>query len=184
YRQAPKQIIIAGRLIAFKGHKFLIQAMPKLVETFGSDVKLLIAGTGDLELELKEQVSELGLSESIEFLGYSKEVGCLMANSDVVVVPSISEGFGVVFLEAFSAKTPVVSWNVPAGNELIQHGRTGYLVKPYDVSLLAEQLIDILDNPEDQGDIVEGAYDKLKSYFNLERMVEETIAFYRDALIK
>ncbi|NVJ47470.1 MAG: glycosyltransferase family 4 protein [Cytophagia bacterium] len=184
YRQAPKQIIIAGRLIAFKGHKFLIQAMPKLVETFGFDVKLLIAGTGDLELKLKEQVSKLGLSESIKFLGYSKEVGCLMANSDVVVVPSISEGFGVVFLEAFSAKTPVVSWNVPAGNELIQHGRTGYLVKPYDVSLLAEQLIDILDNPEDQGDIVEGAYDKLKSYFNLERMVEETIAFYRDALIK
>lgn len=184
YRQAPKQVMMAGRLVAFKAHRFVIEAMPKLVQAFGSDIKLLIAGTGDLEVELKEQVGRLGLSESIKFLGYSKEVGSLMANSDVVVVPSISEGFGVVFLEAFSAKSPVVSWNVPAGNELIEHGQTGYLVQPYNVNLLAEQLIDILDNPEDQGDIVEAAYDRLKSHFNLDRMVNETISFYKQALIE
>lgn len=184
YRQAPKQIMMAGRLVAFKGHRFLIEAMSKVVEAYGSDVKLLIAGTGDLEDELRRQAGQLGLSENIKFLGYSKEVGCFMANSDVVVVPSISEGFGVVFLEAFSAKTPVISWDVPAGNELIQHGKTGYLVSPYDVNLLAEQLIHVLDNPEEQGDVVEAAYDRLKSYFNLERMVNETVSFYKEALIK
>lgn len=183
YRQAPKQIMMAGRLVAFKGHRFLIEAMSKVVEAYGSDVKLLIAGTGDLEDELRRQVGQLGLFENIKFLGYSKEVGCFMANSDVVVVPSISEGFGVVFLEAFSAKTPVVSWDIPAGNELIQHGKTGYLVPPYDVNLLAEQLIYVLDNPEEQGDVVEAAYDRLKSYFNLERMVNETVSFYKETLI-
>jgi glycosyltransferase involved in cell wall biosynthesis len=182
YRKAPFQIMIAGRLIDFKGHKYLVQAMPKLVDLFGKDVKLIIAGTGELEEELRTLTKELSLTQAVEFLGYSKEVGAFMANSDVVVVPSISEGFGVVFLEAFSAKTPVVAWNVPAGNELMEHGKNGYLITPYAVNLLAEQLIDVLNNPEDQVVVVEAAYDRLKSYFNLERMVMETISFYNDTL--
>lgn len=182
FRKSPFQIMIAGRLVAFKGHRYLIEAMTQLVKVFGQDVKLLIAGTGDLAQELKEQTRQLGLEDNIDFLGYSNDVGALMANSDVVVVPSISEGFGVVFLEAFSAKTPVVSWDVPAGNELMEHGKTGYLIPPYDVNLLAEQLIEVLNNPEDQEIIVEAAYQRLKAYFNLERMVNETIAFYEDAL--
>lgn len=182
HRKAPKQIMIAGRLIAFKGHKFLIEAMTHVVKEFGKDVELLIAGTGNLEFELQDQTKSMGLEDNIEFLGYSKEVGALMANSDVVVVPSISEGFGVVFLEAFSAKTPVVSWDVPAGNELMQHGKTGYLVEPYKTEKLANQLIDVLNKPEEQDVVVDAAYQRLKSYFNLERMVNETIIFYEDAL--
>lgn len=182
FRKAPKQIMIAGRLIEFKGHKFLIEAMSRVKKAHGSDVKLLIAGTGDLEGTLRSQVEELGLSKDVEFLGYSKEVGSFMANSDVVVVPSISEGFGVVFLEAFSAKTPVVAWDVPSGNELMKHGKTGYLVEPYNTDQLADQLIEVLDSPEEQEEIVEAAYAELKSYFNLNRMVDETIEFYHEAL--
>lgn len=182
FRRSPFQIIIAGRLIAFKGHRYLIKAMTRVVKVFGKDVKLLIAGTGDLELELKDQTKQLGLEDNVDFLGYRNDVGAIMANSDVVVVPSVSEGFGVVFLEAFSAKTPVVAWDVPAGNELMEHCMTGYLVPPYAVNLLAEQLIEILNTPEEQDLIVEAAYQRLKNYFNLERMVNETIEFYEDAL--
>ncbi len=182
FRRAPLQIMIAGRLVEFKGHKYLIEAMEQVVKHFGSDVKLLIAGTGELEATLRARVDNLDLKDNIDFLGYSKEVGAYMANSDVVVVPSISEGFGVVFLEAFSAKTPVVSWDVPAGSELMEHGKTGYLVEPYNIDQLSDQLIKVLDNPDEQEFIVEPAYERLKSYFNLERMVNETITFYEDAL--
>ena len=183
FRYAPKQLMIAGRLVGFKGHRYLIEAMSQLKERFGNDVKLLIAGTGELEQELKEQVTQFDLHENIDFLGYSTDVGALMANSDVVVVPSVSEGFGVVFLEAFAAKTPVVAWDVPAGNELMEHGQTGYLVAPYEVDALAQQLIDILENPNHQNPIVKAAHERLKSYFNLDRMVGETIRFYEEALM-
>jgi glycosyltransferase involved in cell wall biosynthesis len=182
FRMAPKQIMIAGRLIAFKGHRFLIEAMSSLYAMYGSDVKLLIAGTGDLENALRSQVQDLELEECVEFLGYSNKVGHFMANSDIIVVPSISEGFGVVFLEAFSAKTPVVSWDVPSGNEIMEHGKTGYLVEAYHTDQFADQLIEVLDSPEDQVEIVEAAYARLKSYFNLNRMIEETIEFYQEAL--
>ncbi len=180
FRLAPKQLIIAGRLIGFKGHKYLIDAMPTLVRKFGREVKLLVAGTGNLEDELKSRVEKLNLENNVFFLGYSKEVGQYMANSDVVVIPSISEGFGVVFLEAFAAKTPVVSWNVPAGNELLEHKKTGYLVQPYKVDKLASQLIAVIEQPNVE--IVNNAYVRLTSHFNGKRMIEETISFYQSAI--
>jgi glycosyltransferase involved in cell wall biosynthesis len=64
----------------------------------------------------------------------------------------------------------------------MKHGKTGYLVEPYNTDQLANQLIEVLDSPEEQEEIVEAAYDKLKSYFNLNRMVDETITFYQEAL--
>lgn len=182
YRLASKQIIIVGRLVAFKGHRYLIEAMALLKQIFGSEVKLLIAGTGPLDNELRAQVNSLDLVDSVVFLGYSKSVGAFMANSDVVAIPSISEGFGVVFLEAFAAKTPIVSWNVPAGNELMDHGRTGYLVPPYDVNALVDQLIEILNGLDKQGHITQQAYEHLKNYFNSSRMIKETVEFYENTL--
>lgn len=182
-RLAPRQITIAGRLIPFKGHKFIIEAMTQLKLKYGSKVKLVIAGSGKLDIQLRQMVSELMLTEQVEFLGYSSNVGEYMANSDVVVVPSISEGFGVVFLEAFNAKTPVVSWDVPSGNELMVHGKTGYLVPPYNVDALASQLISILESDEvSKKRVVDAAYHRLKTYFNLNRMVRETIEFYQNAI--
>ncbi|MBO3698361.1 glycosyltransferase family 4 protein [Roseivirga sp. E12] len=181
-RLASKQIIIAGRLIPFKGHEFLIRAMATLKSRYKREVKLLILGTGEFESHLRQLVTEMGLLNQIQFLGYSNRVGAYMANSDVVVVPSVSEGFGVVFLEAFSAKTPVISWDVPSGNELMENGKTGYLVPPYDVDKLAELLIQVLDNPKKQEKVAERAYNRLKSHFNLERMINETIEFYKKAL--
>ncbi|HEY9117567.1 MAG TPA: glycosyltransferase family 4 protein [Roseivirga sp.] len=183
YRFSNYQIIIAGRLIPFKGHVFLINALAKVVDNF-QDVILVVAGSGPLEESLKGHVKELGLENNVKFLGYTQDVGAFMANSDVVVIPSKSEGFGVVFLEAFSAKSPVVAWNVPAGNELIDHNKSGYLVPPYDETELAQRLIDILSNPEAQKPIVEAAYQRLKTNFNLNTMVDETILFYESALKK
>ncbi len=180
FRVAPKQIIIAGRLVAFKGHIYLLEAMKHLVRAYGKDVMLLVAGTGKLEGSLKEYVSKNSLENNVTFLGYTKEVGAYMANSDVVVIPSISEGFGVVFLEAFAAKTPVVAWNVPAANELIEDGVSGFLVTPYNINKLSEVLIDALSSKSDS--ITNAAYKSLKDYYCLKRMINQTLDFYETAL--
>jgi len=179
FRLAPKQIIIAGRLVGFKGHRYLIEAMNYIMKNH-RDAKLIVVGSGELEKELKLYVAKLKLEDSVQFLGYQKNVGQLMANSDVVVIPSVSEGFGVVFLEAFSAKSPVVAWDVPSANELIIHEDTGYLVNPYDVEALAAQISVILDS--ENKEITERANQGLLTYFNLERMVNQTIDFYKKAI--
>ncbi len=178
YRKAEKQLVIAGRLVGFKGHRHLIDAMVEIREVYRERVQLLIAGSGQLEEELKMQVANLGLEENIGFLGYTREVGAYMANSDIVVIPSISEGFGVVFLEAFAAKTPVVAWDVPSANELMVNEETGYLAKAYDVKDLARVILRVLENGQAQ--VSDAAYQRLKTYFTLDRMVEQTLDFYRN----
>ncbi len=181
HRKAAQQLVIAGRLIKFKGHEYVIKALPLLKDKF-SDLKLLLIGIGEHEDYLKALVKKLGLEEQVIFLGYSKEVQKYMYNSDVVLVPSVSEGFGVVFLEAFNCRTPVIAFDVPAGNELMTHGEQGFLVSPYEVQDMAAQIESVLSAPDKSRAVAENAYGKLKTYFTIDRMVEETITFYEQAL--
>ncbi|MBL3655380.1 glycosyltransferase family 4 protein [Fulvivirga sediminis] len=181
FRKFKKQIVIAGRLVKFKGHYYLVKSL-SLLQKMNSDVGLVIVGSGDEEENLKALVNELGLKDSVVFAGYSKEVVRWMYNSDVVAVPSISEGFGVVFLEAFSCKKPVVAWDVPAGNELMVDNETGYLVRPYEIDSLAKRINYILNNREESEEVGRNAYSKLKTYFTLDRMTQETVELYKKAL--
>ncbi|SMG14945.1 Glycosyltransferase involved in cell wall bisynthesis [Marivirga sericea] len=181
FRKFEQQIVIAGRLINFKGHHYLLDAIKLLMEKLPK-AGLVIAGSGEIEGQLKSRVAKEGLSEHVFFAGYSKEVIKWMYNSDLVAVPSISEGFGVVFLEAFNCKKPVVAWNVPAGNELMKEGETGYLVEPYNTRALAEKIAHILKNPTEAEEVGLKAHQKLKNYFNLDRMTHETLAFYQSVL--
>lgn len=181
FKLFEKQIIIAGRLVGFKGHHYLIEAMQKLC-TQEPDAGLIIVGSGELEEELKQKTKDLKLEDHIHFAGYSKEVIKWMYNSDLVAVPSISEGFGVVFLEAFNCKKPVVSWDVPAGNELMKEGKTGYLVAPYNTQALADKMTYVLNHPTGAQEVGVKAYEELKNYYNLKRMTKETVEFYQSAL--
>ncbi|WP_375577886.1 glycosyltransferase family 4 protein [Marivirga tractuosa] len=181
FKLFKKQIIIVGRLVGFKGHHYLIEAMYKL-RAQDAEAGLIIVGSGELEEDLKQKTKDLKLEDHIHFAGYSKEVIKWMYNSDLVAVPSISEGFGVVFLEAFNCKKPVVSWDVPAGNELMKDGKTGYLVPPYDTQALAEKMSYILNHPSEAKEVGLNAHQELKNYYNLKRMTQETIDFYQSAL--
>lgn len=178
FRLFKQQIVIVGRLVAFKGHKFLLESLTKLTGPF-DHTGLVIVGIGEQEAYLRQVVEDKNLQSRVHFVGYSKEVTKWMYNSDVVAVPSISEGFGVVFLEAFNCKRPVVSWDVPSGNEIMEHGKSGYLVVPYDTHALSEQLEEIFKNPEAAKQVGKNAYDRLKSYFTLNRMVRETVTVYK-----
>lgn len=181
FKRYEKQIIIAGRLVGFKGHSYLIEALQKLITSL-PEVGLIIVGSGEMEEELRAQVTDLGLTDNVHFAGYSTEVIKWMYNSDVVAVPSISEGFGVVFLEAFNCKKPVVSWDVPAGNELMKEAETGFLVAAYDTTALAKKIASVLENQQLAAQVGQNAYQQLKDFYNLERMTNETIAFYQTAL--
>ena len=178
FRLFRKQLVIAGRLVRFKGHRFVIEALPAIVERF-PEAGLVIVGTGEMEHELKTLVSHHHVSDHVAFMGYSSDVERWMFNSDIVLVPSVSEGFGVVLLEAFNCYKPVVTFNVAACNELIQDGVTGFLVPPFNVEALGSQVVNLLENPARGADAGEAAHRRLKSHFNLERMVNETIQFYK-----
>lgn len=178
FRIFQKQLVIAGRLVRFKGHRFVIEAMPEIVRQ-NPDAGLVIVGSGELEAELKALVSELQMDKHVRFTGYSSDVVKWMYNSQVVCVPSISEGFGVVLLEAFNCSKPVVAFDVPACNELMQHNKTGLLVEPFDTAMLSKTICKLLNEPQEADDIGRAANRMLKEYFTLKRMTDQTESFYK-----
>ena len=180
-RFSENQLVIVGRLTEFKGHRYLIDIISILKDRV-CDFKLIIVGSGHLEMKLKDLVRSKNLTKFVTFLGYKSNGRDYMANSDIVLIPSRAEGFGVVVLEAMSVKKPIIAFNVPSLNELIENEKTGYLIAPYNIELYAKKIEQLINNPEKRNEISNNAHKKLKEYFCLERMLKETISFYESLL--
>jgi glycosyltransferase involved in cell wall biosynthesis len=177
HKEANIQLAIVGRIEKFKGHIYLIQAMTKVVELF-PECKLLILGDGSLAGELKAQVKMDGLEGNVHFLGFQKNPYSYIAASDVVVLPSLFEPFGLVYIEAFSLQVPVVAFDTPAGNEIIKHGETGLLGPRADSDKLAQNIIYLLQNPEERKRLSANAYEDYKKRFTTSTMIKNTAAWY------
>ena len=98
--------------------------------------------------------------------------------SDVIILPSLFEPFGLVYIEAFALKTPVVAFNTPAGNEIMVNNETALLVDKGDSKALAEKIIYLLKNTEERNKITNQAFEKYKNSFTTEIMVKNTAKWY------
>ncbi len=139
--QTDGRVIIgnAGRLTAQKGQHLLIQ-IAEILKTREVNFKLLIAGSGELEQELRTQIGELDLYREVELLGFVKDVPGFMHQIDIFALSSLWEGFGFVIVEAMACKKPVVAFDVSSNPEIIDHEHTGYLVKEGDLEKFADYL--------------------------------------------
>ncbi len=140
-------LLSIGRLVGYKGHTFLIEAMKDL------DAVLWIVGTGPLESELKQQAVSLGVDSKIVFWGQVHEsvLPSLIQSCDIFVLPSITsnEAFGLVQIEAMVAGKPVISCDIPSGVPYVnQDGITGIVVPPRDSAALAQAVNCLMENPE------------------------------------
>ncbi len=138
-------ILFLGRLIYYKGLDVLLEAMKKVVEEV-PDAVLLIAGSGELEGELKKKAKELGIAKNVKFLGRvsEEEKEKLMKQCTVFVLPSVhkSEAFGVVILEAMAYGAPVITTDV--SGTVFAAGDAGIIVKHGDSKQLAEAIVKVL----------------------------------------
>jgi glycosyltransferase involved in cell wall biosynthesis len=181
-REVPNTVLVPGRLVRYKGQDLLIDAAKIVIEKV-KGAKFILAGDfqGEFGHQLQQKVRDLGLSESIVFPGHVSNLAELYHSSSLVVLPSRSEGFGLVMMEAFNAEKAVVAFDVPAFNEVIENGKSGILCPPFDISILADQIISLLTDKEKRIALAREGRKKLLSDFSLERMVAETVEFYRTA---
>ena len=112
-------------------------------------IKLLLVGEGPLTADLQRLARDLRLNDQVQFLGSRnlEEVADLMRRSRLFVLPSRAEPFGIVLLEAFASRKPVVShkgWRDP---EFIEHGVNGLFVGPDNSRMLNEAMTTVLQNP-------------------------------------
>lgn len=138
--ERKKQILFVGSLIERKGIKFLLEAM-KIVKEAHSDYHLLLVGEGDERNNFERQVSELGLEDTVLFLGTQSQekVSELMQESRLFVLPSIEEGQGVVLVEALASGTPCIGSCVGGIPDVITPD-VGKLAEPGNPKDLADKI--------------------------------------------
>lgn len=145
----------AGRLQALKGPQVLVQALSLIhSEQPKMAVRAWIAGVGSPEFttELKTQITDSGLTDSVELMGSIPvtELAARFRSSDVVVVPSSSETFGLVALEAQACGTPVVATDVDGLRHAVEDGVTGWLLPDRSPGTWAQALVEIAADPQER----------------------------------
>jgi glycosyltransferase involved in cell wall biosynthesis len=138
--------IFVGRLSAEKGLPDLLYTWVTIKGRASRSVKLRILGDGPQADELRALALALDLGDSVEFLGYCRNVPAELAKADLFVLPSYAEGNSNAILEAMRAELPVVATNV--GGAAIQVGREGerFLVEPGDRLGLAGRLLELIES--------------------------------------
>lgn len=170
-----------ARFHPVKGHRFLLEAV-KHLNVPQSSFKLILVGDGQLRSEIEQLVGELGLDDQVVFAGFAKDVKPYLQAMDVVVVPSLSEGFGLSAVEAMAFQKPVIATRVGGLEEIIQHQKNGLLVSPGDSLALAAELEHLIGNARLRQQIAKAGQERVFKDFTLEKMVDRTQAVYTSML--
>lgn len=170
-----KIILCVAELNKRKGQKYLIKAMEDVLNSF-PDTKLVLVGSG-WEKRYYEKLARPWV-EKIIFLGQRRDIAQLMTASDLFVLPSIREAFGLVILEAAIADLPIIASNVGGIPEIVENEKTGLLVAPSDSGKLAEAIKTLFSQPEYGIQLLKAAREKTETSFSAKTMAEKTAEVY------
>ena len=178
---APVALSI-GRHVPEKGYRHLVDAAA-LVERARPGVHWVLVGDGELRSELEARARRLGLESRVHFTGWRDDVADVLALSDVFVLPSQSEGFGRVLVEAMAMGRAIVATAVGGVPDVVLAGRTGLLVQPADPVALADAVRALLDDPARAARLGAAGRARAESSFSLgahvhavERVYDEVLA--------
>jgi glycosyltransferase involved in cell wall biosynthesis len=139
------------------------------------DAYLRIVGGGPMLPVLRKQVESMGLEKSVVFTGElatDDEVRMEFFKADVFALPSLQEGFGLVFLEAMAAGLPVVAARAAATPEVVPDGEVAILFRPGDVGALADALIHLLKNEKLRKQMGRAGRNRVRRYSREEESLE------------
>jgi glycosyltransferase involved in cell wall biosynthesis len=168
---------MACRLVEQKGVRYGLDAFAQ-VAAVHPQARLLVAGEGPLKAELQARAAQPDLAGRVHFLGWRSDVPDLLAAFDLLLAPSLWEGFGLVMLEAMAQQTAVIASAVSAIPEVVSDGETGLLAPPRDADALAAVLNTLLADPALRRHMGLMGRDRMETHFSAARMVEQTIALY------
>jgi glycosyltransferase involved in cell wall biosynthesis len=137
---------IVARLVPIKAPELFLQAAVKIRAAL-TRAQFLIVGDGERRQELETLSRELGLTDSVRFVGWRRDMVRVYADLDVVALTSLNEGSPVALIEALASSRPVVSTAVGGVPEVVLNGQTGLTVPVSDVSALAEAVLSLLRDP-------------------------------------
>jgi glycosyltransferase involved in cell wall biosynthesis len=174
-----KIVYYVGRMSHEKGVATLINAAPKILQGMDCRVKFVFIGGGHIA-HLQHQVNDLGISDNCYFTGFmpDQELDRFQTIANCAVFPSLYEPFGIVALESFAARVPVVVSNTGGFPEVVRHGQTGIVTWTNDPNSLAWGILEVLRKPERAEALVNNAYKDLERRFDWSKLAQQTEAVY------
>ncbi len=165
-------VCIVANLTAVKGHLDLIRAFEKVTATCET-AHLVCIGDGPLRTYLEKEVRNRNLDSNIHFLGRRQDVDEILANVDIGVMASLSEGLPNAILEYMMAGIPVVATGVGGVTDIIRHDENGFLVSPGDTDALSETLIRLCESKQLRKELGAAGRKDVEKRFDSSRMVKE-----------
>jgi glycosyltransferase involved in cell wall biosynthesis len=139
-------VSIVAALRPEKNHELFLDVARRVTQRI-ANAKFLIVGDGPRREPLERLAAEMGVAESVRFLGTRDDVPRLLSTSDVFALTSHNEASPVSILEAMSVGKPVVATNVGSIGEAVTEGHTGFLVPPSDAVAFAHRVVELVENP-------------------------------------
>ena len=167
-----------GRLLAVKGHRFLVDAFISLAES-RPEVFLLIAGGGPEEAELTMKLGKACLQNRVRFVGYQFDVRPYLEAMDYFVLPSLSEAHSMALLEAMSMGKPVIATSVGGNRETVSEKTTGLLVPPASADAIRNALLVLMNDPGLAAQLG-GQAQRAAARYDLKEMVKRHEDLYLD----
>lgn len=168
----PITIGSLGRFVEKKGFAYLIESI-KLIKESGHNIRLIIGGDGKEKDKLKQLVGKLNLNKEIDFVGWVSDKDAFFSQIDIFCLPSVSEPFGIIVLEAIEHSKPVVATNSGGPQEIIRHEQDGFIANISSAEDLAKYLTLMIENPERANNMSKSAYDRLKTNYDIKIVAKQ-----------
>lgn len=181
--QLDPQILIVGTLLPGKGHELVLRALGKLKLSFPT-VQCRIIGEGRDRPRFEALAHELGIGQRVQFLGRQSraQVAEAMRNCLAFVLPSRNEALGCVYLEAMACGKPVIGCRGQGIEELIDHGKNGWLIPADGLEELVQGLSSLLSSPELRARVGTAARQTFLEKLTLSHQAQQLTAVYRQAI--
>jgi sugar transferase (PEP-CTERM/EpsH1 system associated) len=173
--------VLVARLVPEKDLPTLLRAVALLVQREPA-FRLQVAGNGPCLEETRQAIQQLGLTNHVQLLGERRDVPEILRQASLFVLPSRTEGISLTLLEAMACGLPIVATRVGGNAEVVEHGRTGWLVPAGDAEQMAEAITRVWRNPDESRRFGQAGRQRVERHFDVQRMVRNYEHLYREVL--
>jgi len=170
-----------GSVTKEKGHAYLLEAAPRVIEKFPEAVFLTV-GDGRERESLERMAGKLGIRNRAIFTGMRKDIPEILSVVDVFVLPSLNEGLPMALLEAQAARVPTVATRVGAIPKVVEDGVTGILIPSRDPAAIARAISRILSDKRVALEMARKGFERVRDNFSSQKMGDKYLSIYKELI--